>query len=105
MRTLPATSLLALALTAAPAWAQDVPAPAPEPAPADSAGEEAHVTGNQIIVSAQSLRGTVDTPAPPVLELNPEHRVRQQFHHLAAHLEEFFFGHAVSVSLSGVGRP
>ena len=74
MRTLPATSLLAIALslglTPAPAWAQDAPAPAPEPAPADSAGEEAPVTGNQIIVSAQSLRGTVDTPAPPVLELN-----------------------------------
>src|SRR5690606_8408909 len=34
-----------------------------------------------------------------ILELDPEHRVRQQFHHLAAHFEEFFFGHAVSVSL------
>src|SRR6187549_2847641 len=34
-----------------------------------------------------------------VFELHPEHRIRQQFHHLAAHFEEFFFGHAVSVSL------
>ena len=33
-----------------------------------------------------------------VFELHPEHRVGQQFHHLAAHLEEFFFGHAVRVS-------
>ena len=37
-----------------------------------------------------------------VFELNPEHRVGQQFHHLAAHLEEFFFGHAVMVSFTGV---
>jgi hypothetical protein len=41
-----------------------------------------------------------------VFELHPEHRIRQQFHHLAAHFEEFFFGHAVSVSLPefGLGR-
>src|SRR5688500_10267406 len=40
-----------------------------------------------------------------ILELHSEHRVGQQFHYLAAHLEEFFFGHAVSVSFRRVGRP
>jgi hypothetical protein len=33
-----------------------------------------------------------------VLELHPEHRVGQQFHHLPAHLQEFFFRHKLSVS-------
>src|SRR5690606_8983420 len=43
--------------------------------------------------------GSVTEDFMTILELDPEHRVRQQFHHFAAHFEEFFFGHAVSVSL------
>ena len=75
MRTLPATSLLALAVSLsltlnAPAFAQDAPAPEPAPAPAEDEADDADSSDGQIIVSAQSLRGTVDTPAPPVLELN-----------------------------------
>jgi len=27
-----------------------------------------------------------------VFELNPEHRVGEEFHHAAAHLEQFFLG-------------
>jgi hypothetical protein len=30
-----------------------------------------------------------------VLELDAEHRIGQQLHHLPAHLEQFFFGQAV----------
>jgi len=81
LRSLPATSLLALAVSlglgaASVAVAQDAPAPAPTPAPsadetpAEAQTEQQAATDSQIIVSAQSLRGTVDTPAPPVLELN-----------------------------------
>ena len=71
MRSLPATSLLALAVSLglalnAPALAQDDPAPAPD----GEDSEQVPATESQIVVSAQSLRGTVDTPAPPVLELN-----------------------------------
>lgn len=67
MRALPATSLLALAVSLSPvvpAAAQD--ATAPEQAPA----AEAPASQSTIVVTGQSLRGTVDTPAPPVLELN-----------------------------------
>jgi len=69
LRALPSTSLLALAVSLslalnAQAAAQDAPAPAPAPA------EEAPATDATIVVTGQSLRGTVDTPAPPVLELN-----------------------------------
>ena len=75
MRISPATSLLALAISLSPtldprAQAQDAPAEAaPEQAPAGDSSD-LPVTDSTIIVSAQSLRGTVDTPAPPVLELN-----------------------------------
>ena len=75
MRTLPATSLLALAASLAlpwpaPALAQDANPPAPaEPAPAGDAPETSS-DPNQIVVTGQSLRGTVDAPQPPVLELN-----------------------------------
>jgi len=73
LRTLPATSVLALAVSLSlsvtgTAVAQDAPAPAPEAA--DGESEEVPVDDGQIVVSAASLRGTVDTPAPPVLELN-----------------------------------
>ena len=73
VRTLPATSLIALAaslsLAASPAaLAQD--APASEPAPAESPTEQVPATESQIVVSAASVRGTVDTLSPPVLELS-----------------------------------
>src|SRR5690606_2277303 len=70
LRNLPATSFLALAAAlhfaaSTPVMAQDAPA-----APAESAPEEPLFSDDEIVVIAQSLRGTVDTPAPPVLELN-----------------------------------
>jgi iron complex outermembrane receptor protein len=76
LRTLPATSLLALAASLAwtlppSALAQDAPPPAPaEPAPAGDTAAPPPATESQIIVTGQSLRGTVDAPQPPVLELN-----------------------------------
>ena len=74
MRNVPATSLLALAvalhLATAPAVAQDAPAPAPAEAPAGDTASDAPVDENEILVTAENLRGTVDTPSPPVLELN-----------------------------------
>ena len=76
MRTLPATSLLALAASLAlaantPAFAQDAPAPAPAPeaAPDDAGEEQPPLNSDQIVVTGTSVRGTVDTPQPPVLEL------------------------------------
>jgi hypothetical protein len=74
LRTLPATSLLALAvslsLTASvPAFAQETPSPEPAPTPAPSQTQPPPATNSQIVVSAQSLRGKVDTPQPPLLEL------------------------------------
>ena len=74
MRNVPATSLLALALSlslavGAPAVAQDTPGP--EPAPA-STPTPPPATNSQIIVSGARQRGTVETPQPPVLELNEE---------------------------------
>jgi hypothetical protein len=71
LRALPPTSLLALAASlsmalGAPAEAQDAPEPAPTPEPAD----QAPATQSTIVVTGQSLRGTVNAPQPPVLELN-----------------------------------
>lgn len=73
MRSLPATSLIALAVSLSlaahsPALAQD--APAPETVQPDAGDEPPPATEEEIVVSAASLRGTVDTPAPPVLELS-----------------------------------
>lgn len=76
MRNVPATSLLALAVAlqfaAVPAVAQGAPAPAPAPAeaPADDTADAPPVDDNEIVVTAETVRGTVDTPSPPVLELN-----------------------------------
>ncbi|HEY6815368.1 MAG TPA: hypothetical protein VI168_07515, partial [Croceibacterium sp.] len=73
MRNVPATSLLALAVAlqfVVPAAAQDAPVPAPAEAPADTADQPVDET--EIVVSAESLRGAVDAPQPPVLELNEE---------------------------------
>jgi len=72
LRTLPATSLLALAVSLslalnAPAAAQDASEPAPAPA---EPAERAPATQSTIVVTGQSPRGTVDAPQPPVLELN-----------------------------------
>jgi len=72
VRTLPATSLVALAVSLSlaaslPAFGQE--ADAPEPAPAD-APEPPPATESQIVVSAAGLRGRVETPSPPVLELS-----------------------------------
>ena len=76
MRNVRATSLLALAAALQlaaqhPAVAQDAPAPAPAPAetPADDASAQAPVD-SEIIVSAEAVRGSLDVPQPPVLELN-----------------------------------
>jgi iron complex outermembrane receptor protein len=71
LRFPPATSLLALAVSLSvalngPAAAQD----APQSQPADSAPPATPAGESQIIVTGQSLRGTVDAPQPPVLELN-----------------------------------
>ena len=73
LRRLPATSLLSLAVSLSlavytPAMAQDAQAPQPE-AGADEP-DEVPPGASQIVVSAASLRGTVDSPAPPVLELS-----------------------------------
>lgn len=73
LRKLPATSLLSLAVSLSlavhtPALAQDA-SPSDPPAETDEP-DDAPVAGSQIVVSAASLRGTVDSPAPPVLELS-----------------------------------
>src|SRR5690606_29965015 len=73
LRCLPATSLIALAVSLSlaansPALAQG--APAPETVQPDAGDEPPPATAEEIVVSAASLRGTVDTPAPPVLELS-----------------------------------
>ena len=76
MRNVPATSLLALAVSLSlavggPALAQDAPAPEPTPEPAPArTPTPPPATNSQIIVSGARLRGTVETPQPPVLELN-----------------------------------
>lgn len=71
MRALPPTSLLALAVSLslalnAPAAAQEAPEPTSSPEPT----ERAPATQSTIVVTSQSLRGTVEAPQPPVLELN-----------------------------------
>lgn len=72
MRKVPATSLLALVValqfaSQAPVLAQDAPAEAPAD---DTAGQA--TTDNEIVVSAEAVRGSLDVPQPPVLELNEE---------------------------------
>jgi iron complex outermembrane receptor protein len=73
LRNVRATSLLALAaalqVAAAPAAAQEAPAPQPAEAPADDAAGQAPVD-SEIVVSAEAVRGTLDVPQPPVLELS-----------------------------------
>lgn len=73
MKNIPATSLIALAAAlsfAAPivASAQDAPAPAPAPEPEPVVTDE--ISDDEILVIAETLRGTVDTDVPPVLELD-----------------------------------
>lgn len=75
LRTIPASSLAALAVAlACPAAAQQAPAAAQsaaaEQAPdvVDQAAEDV----NQIVVIAGSLRGQVEGPEPPIVELNEE---------------------------------
>ena len=67
MRNRASASLLAISVAlsfAAPtiASAQDAPAPAPAPAP--------EITDDEILVIAETLRGQIDAPVPPLLELN-----------------------------------
>jgi hypothetical protein len=67
LRKVPAASLLALSIALSlvhhPALAQGaVDAPPPE-------GDDSGFTEDEIVVIAQSLRGTVQTPQPPILEL------------------------------------
>ena len=69
--------MLALAVAlqfTAPATAQDAPAPAPTEAPADAGDEQAPADGggNEIVVTAEVMRGQIDAPQPPVLELNEQ---------------------------------
>jgi hypothetical protein len=68
------TLAIALASAGAPAFGQEAPAPAPAPAPAAPAVEEPPVsdTANEIVVIADSLRGQVEAPEPPLLELKAE---------------------------------
>jgi len=76
VRNRPCASLLALSVAlsfALPvvASAQDAaPAPAPTPAPAAAPAPADEITDDEIFVIAQTLRGQVETPVPPVLELN-----------------------------------
>jgi hypothetical protein len=74
LRKVPATSLLALAAAlqcaGQSAVAQDTPASAEQPEVAQ--GEQPTVTEDEIIVSAEAVRGTLDVPQPPVLELSEE---------------------------------
>mgnify|MGYP007095041721 FL=1 len=73
MRKVPATSLLAIAVVLQavplPGAAQEAPQGDPVAAPAPD-DEEESLDADTIIVTADSLRGTVDTPAPPVLGLD-----------------------------------
>ena len=72
MRHVHAASLLTLAVslaTASPAAAQEAPAPAPTPAE-PALDEAASITEDRIVVTGQRMRGEVDTPHPPVAELN-----------------------------------
>ncbi|WP_374406014.1 TonB-dependent receptor domain-containing protein [Pelagerythrobacter sp.] len=64
-------SLLAIAaFAAAPALAQVEPAQAPDTA--QEGGEDAVDSGEEIVVTADRIRGQVDTDVPPVLELEAE---------------------------------
>ena len=67
--------MLALAVAlqfAAPAVAQDAPAPAPAPTEAPASDAPAAADGNEIVVTAEVLRGQIDAPQPPLLELNEQ---------------------------------
>lgn len=65
-------SLLAIAaFTATPALAQVEPAQAP-PTAQDPGGDFEESDGGEIVVTAERLRGQVDTDVPPVLELEEE---------------------------------
>ncbi|HEU4650088.1 MAG TPA: hypothetical protein VFS49_01620 [Croceibacterium sp.] len=76
MRNVRATSFLALAAALQfavqqPVLAQD--APAPEPAPAETPPDtptDQPPADSEIVVSAEVVRGRVDAPQPPILELN-----------------------------------
>ncbi len=73
MRDIRAASLMALAVslgTAMPAAAQESPAPAHTPAPEQAPGAESSAGSDRIVVTGERQRGTVDTPHPPVAELN-----------------------------------
>lgn len=64
-------SLVAIAaFTAGPALAQ--PEPSPAPATAQDGAEQAVSSGQEIVVTAERIRGEVDTDVPPVLELEAE---------------------------------
>ncbi len=76
MKLTPATSLAALAVALAasavsPAWAQDVLAQSTPPAN-DGGMDDDPTAGEEIVVLAERLYGQLDTPQPPVLELNAE---------------------------------
>ena len=68
-----AVSLLAIAaFSATPALAQVEPSPAPDTAQGANDGAADGESGNEIVVTAERIRGQVDTDVPPVLELDAE---------------------------------
>jgi iron complex outermembrane receptor protein len=73
LRNVRASSVLALAaalhLSAASAAAQEVPAPEPAETPAEDSAGQAPID-TEIVVSAEAVRGSLDVPQPPVLELS-----------------------------------
>jgi len=54
------------------------------------------VAGQNADAVLAHLPGGVAEDLMAVLETDAEHRVRQQFHHLPPHLEQFFLGQAIS---------
>ena len=76
MRITPRTSLLAIATALVfaaqpPLAAQEAGAPETVP-PGEPEPQPAAASSDEILVVAQSLRGEVETPVPPVLELNEQ---------------------------------
>jgi hypothetical protein len=55
-----------------PVAAQDAPTPAPAPAeaPADDRQQQSPTSEDEIVVVGEAVRGRVDAPQPPILELN-----------------------------------
>ncbi|BBC73796.1 conserved hypothetical protein [Altererythrobacter sp. B11] len=70
-RTFSALSLV-LSLAATPAWAEDATAQQQSNGPDTGAEDGRDSTEGEILVIADALRGTVEAPQPPILELTTE---------------------------------